>query len=199
MKIKQKIIKRLFDIIFSTLGILILWWFIVLLIILSTIDTKLFGLFLQKRVGFNGKDFYIFKIRTMILSKNVLTTVTTTNDKRLTFLGRFLRKYKLDELPQLVNILLGDMSFVGPRPDVAGFADKLIGDDRIILSIRPGLTGPASIYYKNEEELLAKKENPEEYNRKVIWPKKVAINKGYIENYSFQTDIKILLKTIFNV
>ena len=199
MKIKQKIIKRLFDIVFSVLGILLLGWMIILLIILATVDTKLFGLFYQKRIGLKGKYFYVFKIRTMKTNHEISTTITTLNDARLTTLGKLLRKYKLDELPQLVNVLIGNMSFVGPRPDVKGFADALIGDDRIILTVKPGITGPASVYFRNEEEVLAHQENPCEYNRKIIWPKKIAINKEYVKNYTFKKDLQILYKTIFYV
>jgi len=199
LKIKQKIIKRLFDIVFSVLGILLVGWMIILLIILSTIDTKSFGLFYQKRIGFNGKGFYIFKIRTMKTNHKIVTTITTVNDTRLTTLGKTLRKYKLDELPQLINVILGNMSFVGPRPDVKGFVDTLVGDDRIILTVKPGITGPASLYFRNEEELLAHQENPCEYNRNIIWPKKIAINKEYVKKYTFNKDLQILYKTVFYV
>jgi lipopolysaccharide/colanic/teichoic acid biosynthesis glycosyltransferase len=126
------------------------------------------------------------------------TSVITANNPRITKIGRFLRKTKLDELPQLWNVLLGNMSFVGPRPDVPGFADKLQGEDRIVLSIRPGITGPASLAFRNEEELLAQQENPEQYNREIIWPEKVRINKEYIRNYSLWLDIKIIWKTVFS-
>jgi len=199
LKIKQKIIKRLFDIIFSVIGILLLGWMLILLLILATIDTKSFGLFFQNRIGFNGKEFYIFKIRTMKINHKISTTITTVNDVRLTTLGKILRKYKLDELPQIINVLLGNMSFVGPRPDVKGFADSLVGENRIILTVKPGITGPASLYFRNEEELLANQENPCEYNRNIIWPKKIAINKEYVKNYTFKKDLQILYKTVFYV
>jgi lipopolysaccharide/colanic/teichoic acid biosynthesis glycosyltransferase len=130
----------------------------------------------------------------MYLNKG--STVTTANDKRITKSGRFFRKYKIDELPQLINVLKGDMSFVGPRPDVPGYADKLEGEDRIILSIKPGITGPASLKYKNEEEILASEKNPKEYNDKIIWPDKVKINKEYIKNWSLKKDIEYIIKTI---
>ena len=124
------------------------------------------------------------------------TTVTTSNDTRVTRLGRWLRKGKLDELPQLFNVLFGEMSFVGPRPDVAGFADKLTGKDLAILDLRPGITGPATIKYKNEEEILGLKDDPEEYNRSVIWPDKVQINLNYIENWSIWNDLVLLFATV---
>ena len=129
-------------------------------------------------------------------SADVITTVTTSNDSRITNLGKFFRKKKIDELPQLINVLLGQMSFVGPRPDVPGFADRLKGKDKIILSVRPGITGPAQLAYKNEEEILAKQDDIIKYNNEVIWPDKVAINMKYIENYSFFKDIYYIWKTV---
>lgn len=110
--------------------------------------------------------------------------------------GDFLRKSKLDELPQLYNVFLGDMSFVGPRPDLIGFADALEGEDRLILEVKPGITGPASLYFLNEQRLLDQVENAEKYNKEVIWPKKVELNLAYVKNYSFRKDIYYLLKTI---
>lgn len=196
MKIRQKIIKAIFDIVFSILGLLLFGWLIILLIVVATIDTKLFGLFCQKRIGFKGKEFYILKIRTMKVKYETSNSVTIANDDRITALGKVLRKYKLDELPQLINILIGKMSFVGPRPDVKGFADKLVGEDKIILTVKPGITGPASLFFRNEEELLVHKENPYEYNRIIIWPNKVAINKEYIKNYTFKRDLQILYNTV---
>ncbi len=121
---------------------------------------------------------------------------TTINDPRVTKIGRFLRKTKLDELPQLWNVLIGDMSLVGPRPDVPGYADKLKGEDRIVLTVRPGITGPASLYFKNEETLLAKQNDPKRYNDEVIWPQKVKINRNYILEYSFKKDLMYIFKTI---
>ncbi len=128
---------------------------------------------------------------------HIRTSVTAANDPRITNFGKFLRKTKLDELPQLFNVLKGDMSLVGPRPDVPGFADKLQGENRKILALKPGITGLATIAFKNEEELLAEQENPEQYNREIIWPEKVRLNKKYIEQYSFLLDLKILWKTVF--
>ncbi len=125
------------------------------------------------------------------------TTVTSSKDPRITKFGQFLRRTKLDELPQLWNVLKGDMSLVGPRPDVSGFADQLTGEDRIILSIRPGITGLATLTFRKEEELLANQKNPERYNREVIWPEKVRLNKLYIKKYRQQLDFEILVKTFF--
>ena len=192
---RQKIIKRVFDIVLSFIGIIVVWPIIVIAWVVVFVETKSNGFFLQKRVGENGKPFTIIKIKTM-KSDVQGSTVTTANDSRITKSGKFFRKYKIDELPQLYNILKGDMSFVGPRPDVPGYADRLQGEDRIILSIKPGITGAATIKYKNEEELLAKIENPKEYNDKIIWPDKIKLNKEYIKNWSLKKDIEYILKTI---
>jgi lipopolysaccharide/colanic/teichoic acid biosynthesis glycosyltransferase len=194
MSKKDKLIKRSFDIVLSFIGLLLTWPIILIAWILASIETKSNGMFTQIRIGENGKPFKIYKIKTMTSSKG--TTITTANDNRITKYGKIFRKYKIDELPQLWNVLIGDMSFVGPRPDVPGYADKLEGNDRIILSIKPGITGPASLKYKNEEEILAKVDNPIEYNDKVIWPDKVKINKEYIKNWSLKKDIEYIKKTI---
>ena len=194
---KDKFLKRIFDIFFAFIGLFLLWPIILFAWIIASIETRSNGFFLQKRVGKNGKLFTIIKIKTMYEGKNNLSTITTKNDSRITKSGRIFRKLKIDELPQLFNILKGDMSFVGPRPDVPGYADKLQGEDRIILTIRPGITGPATLKYKNEEELLAKVDNPKEYNDKVIWPDKVKINKEYVKNWSFKKDIYYIIRTIF--
>ncbi len=153
---------------------------------------------MQRRVGRNAKIFNVIKIRTMKPVVNLNINVTTSDDIRITTLGKLLRKAKIDELPQLVNVLLGQMSFVGPRPDVPGFADKLEGEDRAILSVRPGITGPATLKYRDEEKLLASVNDPETYNNEVIYPDKVKINLAYIKNYSLSSDIKCILSTILN-
>ncbi len=188
--------KRTFDIIFSLVGVVLTFWIMLIAFIVASIETKSFGLFIQKRIGKDGELFNVFKIKTMKKLDGVDTTVTTSNDMRITKSGAFFRKTKIDELPQLFNVLFGSMSFVGPRPDVEGYADKLEGEDRAILTIRPGITGPASIKYKNEEEILAKQPNPKEYNDKVIWSDKVAINLQYIKEWSFKKDIEYIIKTI---
>jgi lipopolysaccharide/colanic/teichoic acid biosynthesis glycosyltransferase len=144
----------------------------------------------------NGVLFNLYKIKTMKKVDGVDVSITSSNDIRITKSGKFFRDTKIDELPQFWNVLLGDMSFVGPRPDVEGYADKLQGDDRIILSIRPGITGPASIKYKNEEDVLSQQNNPQEYNDAAIWPDKVKINIEYIKNWSLRTDIEYIIKTI---
>ena len=140
-------IKRLFDFVFSLLGLLFLGGILLICILIASIDTKSFGLFIQSRIGQHGIPFNIFKIKTF-----------SDFSKTTTPFGRFLRASKLDELPQLLNVLLGSMSFVGPRPDVSGYADVLKAEDRIILSVKPGITGLASLKYRNEEEILLQQE-----------------------------------------
>ena len=187
--------KRTFDVIFSAAGLGLTIWLIALAWIAATIDTRENGFFTQRRVGYGGRQFTILKIRTM-RSSNSASSVTVSGDSRVTGLGRIWRKLKIDELPQLLNVLIGQMSFVGPRPDVPGFADALTGNDRIVLTVRPGITGPATIKYRNEEELLASAADPEDYNREVIFPDKVKINREYVENWSFARDIHIIWATI---
>ncbi len=152
-------------------------------------------LFRQKRVGRNGKLFTMVKFRSMTVSHNG-SSVSVAGESRITPLGAKLRQYKLDELPELWNVLTGDMSFVGPRPDVPGYADKLEGNDRRILKLRPGITGPASLKYRNEEELLAQVDNPQEYNDTVIYPDKIRINLYYLDHYSFVKDIQMIVCTV---
>lgn len=189
---KQLFGKRVFDVLLA----LVLFPFcivpLIFLVLIATIDTREYGVFSQRRVGQHGKFFKIYKLRTLKQEKHLLGHL----NKSATRLGRFFRTSKLDELPQLYNVLIGDMSFVGPRPDVKGFADELIGEDRIILKIKPGITGPATLKYKNEEDLLSKQIDPEKYNRTIIWVDKVEINKKYVENYSFFLDLNFITKSI---
>ena len=192
----QAIQKRLFDISGALLGLSMTWWLILIACVLARLDTGKSGLFRQTRVGRDGKLFKVVKIRTMRDNPAVNTTVTSARDQRITPLGRFLRSTKIDELPQLWNVLIGQMSFVGPRPDVPGYADRLSGEDRIILSIRPGITGPATLRFRDEEELLAAQGDPEAYNREIIYPEKVHINRQYIEQYSFSKDVIYLWQTL---
>lgn len=197
MKPWKAAIKRSLDIFLSALGLLLLGWLIVLTYIAASLDTGASGFFRQERVGRFGRVFRIIKLRTMKNSAVVETTVTTASDPRITRLGRLFRRYKLDELPQLINVFLGHMSFVGPRPDVKGFADQLEGKDRLILSVRPGVTGPATLHFRNEEQLLQDYDDPEHYNREVIYKEKVRLNLEYIRNYRLLDDFKIILKTLF--
>lgn len=192
-------LKRFLDLFLSILGLACTWWIILLTFILATIDTRQNGFFTQNRVGRYGRIFKVIKIRTMRDDARTMTTVTTSYDSRITALGQFFRKLKIDELPQLINVLLGDMSFVGPRPDVPGFADKLIGKDRMILSVRPGITSPATLKFRNEEELLSQQEDHEHFNATVIYPEKVRLNVEYIENYSIWKDILCILQTLFRL
>lgn len=194
---KERILKRSFDIIFALTGIVLLWWVILISFVVATIDTREWGFFTQVRVGKHGKLFKIVKIRTMRKVPGINSTVTRKGDPRITKTGALLRKLKIDELPQLFNVLLGHMSFVGPRPDVPGYADRLEGEDRMILNVRPGITGPATLHFRNEEALLAQQEDPDRYNDEVIYPAKVALNKAYIQNFSMKEDIKFILRTVF--
>lgn len=152
--------------------------------------------FIQERVGQYGIFFKLIKFRTMYTGHSGVP-ISIKGESRITLFGAFLRKYKLDELPELVNVLLGQMSFVGPRPDVPGYADRLVGEDRKILELKPGITCPASLKYFNEEELLATVSDPIKYNDEVIFPEKVKINLKYYYNNSFWIDLRIIIKTVF--
>ena len=189
-------VKKIFDLMLALIGLFFTLWIIIIAWIVSSIETRSNGFFMQRRVGKDGVLFSVMKIKTMKIVEGVDTNITSSDDVRITKSGKFFRDTKIDELPQLWNVLIGDMSFVGPRPDVEGYADKLEGDDRIILSIRPGITGPASIKYRNEEEILSKEKNPQEYNDTIIWPDKVKINKEYIKNWSLKKDIRYIIQTV---
>lgn len=152
-------------------------------------------IFKQKRVGRNGKLFTMYKFRSMTVGHGG-SSVSVAGESRITPLGAKLRHYKLDELPELWNVLIGDMSFVGPRPDVPGYADQLKGEDREVLKLRPGITGPASLKYRDEEDLLAKQADPQKYNDEVIFPDKVRINLYYLHHYSFIKDIEMVFCTV---
>ena len=188
--------KWLFDRLMALIGLLVLWP--VLLVVAILIKVKMPGgpvIFQQKRVGRNGKLFTMYKFRSMTVNHGG-SSVSVAGESRITPLGHVLRKYKLDELPELWNVLVGDMSFVGPRPDVPGYADSLKGKDRDVLKLRPGITGPASLKYRDEEELLATVEDPQKYNDEVIYPDKVRINLYYLNNYSFVKDIQMIFCTV---
>ncbi|MFP4169299.1 MAG: sugar transferase [Desulfonatronovibrionaceae bacterium] len=192
----QRFAKRGLDLLGAALGLAFTLWIILPAWLLASLDTRKNGFFTQDRVGRDGRVFRVIKIRTMRDVPGMDTTVTTGTDRRITRLGRLWRKTKIDELPQLINVLKGDMSFVGPRPDVPGYADRLEGEDRIVLSVRPGITGPATLKYRNEEKLLAEQENPRQYNDEVLWPDKVRLNREYVRNWSFGTDLRYIWKTI---
>ncbi len=189
-------VKRSLDIFFALFGLIFLSPIIFLSYVVSSFETLANGFFIQQRVGKDGKLFNIFKIKTMKTVVGISTVVTSSNDVRITKIGAFFRKTKIDELPQLWNVFVGEMSFVGPRPDVPGYADRLQGEDRIVLSIRPGITGPAQLAYKNEEEVLANQDDAVKYNDEIIWPDKVRINREYIEDYSLFKDFYYIWKTI---
>ena len=190
--------KRLFDFTFAIFGLTILSPVLIILslIIITSPGTVLYS---QKRVGRQGRLFTLYKFRTMVHNADTMSggSITVGNDERITAIGKLFRRWKLDELPTLWNVLKGDMSFVGPRPDVPGYADKLEGESRRILEMRPGITGPATLKYSNEEKLLAGVDNPKKYNDEVIFSDKVQINLEYMDNWSFWKDIKIIFKTVF--
>lgn len=188
--------KSVFDRCASLIGLFLLWPLLIVIAILVKI--RMPGgpvFFLQKRVGQYGRLFTMYKFRTMRVEHGG-SSISVAGESRITPLGAKLRKYKLDELPELWNVLIGDMSFVGPRPDVPGYADKLQGTSRDILKLKPGITGPASLKYRKEEEILALQVNPHKYNDEVIFPDKVRINLEYLKTWSFRRDIEIIVYTI---
>ena len=198
------VLKCFFDRSVSFLGLVLLSP--VFLIVAVLIRIKMPGgpvLFKQQRVGRNGRLFTMVKFRSMTVSHSG-SSVSIAGESRITPLGAKLRRYKLDELPELWNVLKGDMSFVGPRPDVPGYADALKGEDREVLKLRPGITGPASLKYRDEEELLARVAaegmdgymDPVKYNDEVIFPDKVRLNRYYLHHYSFLMDLKMIFATV---
>lgn len=189
-------LKWIFDRLMAFVGLAVLWP--VLLVVALLIRIKMPGgpvIFTQKRVGRNGRLFTMYKFRSMTVGHGG-SSVSVAGESRITPLGAKLRHYKLDELPELWNVLIGDMSFVGPRPDVPGYADMLTGPDREVLKLRPGITGPASLKYRDEEDLLASQPDPQKYNDEVIFPDKVRINRYYLHHYSFLKDIQMILCTV---
>ena len=192
----MKVIKYIFDRLTAFFGLLFLWP--VLLVVAALIKLKMPDgpvFFCQQRVGRHGRLFLMYKFRTMNVNHGG-SSVSVAGESRITPLGKTLRKYKLDELPELWNVFIGDMSFVGPRPDVPGYADMLTGENRDILLLRPGITGPASLKYRNEEELLATVPDPQKYNDTVIFPDKVRINLYYLHHLSLIDDLKMILCTV---
>lgn len=153
--------------------------------------------FRQKRTGRYGNLFTMVKFRTMVVN-NEPNTTSVLGDSRITPLGAVLRRYKLDELPELWNVLKGDMSLVGPRPDVPEYTQRLVGEEKLILTLRPGITGPASIKYSREEEMLSKVPDPQKYTDDIIWPDKVKINLDYYYTRSFLKDIETIFRTVFH-
>ncbi|MBT8271905.1 MAG: sugar transferase [Bacteroidia bacterium] len=190
----QLLLKRIFDLLLSLLLLPILILPVLILVLISRVDTGASGLFRHERIGQKGRPFMMMKIRSLKVEEHELGKLHLS----ATGFGNWLRRTKLDELPQLFNVILGDMSFVGPRPDIRGFADELKGEDRIILTVKPGVTGPATLKYKDEDEVLALQENAEKYNRTIIWPDKVKINRNYVENWSFYLDLTYIFRSIFD-
>lgn len=191
-------LKFLFDRVFSFLGLIVLSPFFLVLFVIHKIkmpDGKFF--YRQVRIGKDAKPFRIFKIRTMKENSEQGGSVSVYDDECILPFGKWLRETKIDTLFELVNILIGDMSFVGPRPDVPGYADRLEGDDRRLLRLRPGITGSASLKYRHEDKILAMQPDPQRYNDEVIYPDKVKINLQYLDNWSIFLDVKILWKTFF--
>ena len=197
LSLTQRAMKRTLDIVISFCGLLLLSPVIVVGWIMATISTRKNGFFVHQRIGLHGKKFPMVKLRSMRDVPGVTTTNTARNDVRITRVGRLLRRLKIDELPQLANVLVGHMSLVGPRPDVDGYTDLLEGNDRILLTIRPGITGPATLTYRHEEKILEKATDPEAYNDNVLWPRKVEINCQYIRDWSFAADLGYIWQTAF--
>jgi lipopolysaccharide/colanic/teichoic acid biosynthesis glycosyltransferase len=190
-------IKRAFDILFSLLGLIVLSPVFILFFILIKLDSKGSVLYKQKRVGKGNKDFKLLKFRSMKVDSDKKGLLTIgEKDSRITRIGYYLRKHKMDEFPQLINVLKGDMSLVGPRPEVRKYVELYSKEQMKVLSIRPGITDIASIQYKNENELLKKSENPEVFYIKEVMPDKLRLNILYINDRSIFKDVKIIFKTL---
>ncbi|MBQ3438131.1 MAG: sugar transferase [Fusobacterium sp.] len=191
--------KRVFDLFFAIFGIIFFFPFFLIISILIKMDSEGEVLFKQTRVTKNGKEFKIFKFRTMRKDTEGNKQITVGADSRITKVGKFLRKTKLDEMPQLFNIIKGEMSFVGPRPEVPKYVSNYTDEQKEVLKVKAGITDYASIYFSNESEILAKQEDPEKYYIEEIIPIKIRLNKKYIENIGFITDIKIIILTILKI
>ena len=189
-------LKRIFDIILSLFGLIILFPFMLMIAILIKLDSKGPVFFKQVRVTKNGREFKIFKYRTMKVGSDKYSQITVGKDDRITKIGMFLRTYKLDEIPQLINVLLGDMSLVGPRPEVPKYVALYTDEQKEILKVRAGITDYASIEFSDENDLLALEKDPEKAYIEKIMPKKIELNKKYLSEISILTDIKIILLTI---
>ena len=189
-------LKRIFDITLSLLGLIILLPFMLIIAIFIKLDSKGPVFFKQLRVTKNGREFKIFKYRTMRVGSDKYSQITVGKDDRITKIGLFLRKYKLDEIPQLINVFIGDMSLVGPRPEVPKYVALYTEEQREILKVRAGITDYASIEFSNENDLLALEEDPEKAYIEKVMPKKIELNKKYLSEISILTDIRIILLTI---
>lgn len=189
-------VKRVFDVVFSFFGLLVISPFFFIAAFLIKLSSKGTVFYRQVRVGKNNEDFRIFKFRTMYTNADKLGLLTIGDkDPRVTKIGYYLRKYKLDELPQLINVFIGDMSFVGPRPEVRKYVNLYTEEQKKVLTVKPGITDLASIEFRNESEILSEQENPDEYYINVIMPTKIKINLDYIDKRSLFKDISVILKT----
>ncbi|MFT5158127.1 MAG: lipopolysaccharide/colanic/teichoic acid biosynthesis glycosyltransferase [Bacteroidia bacterium] len=188
--------KRILDVIASACGIIILAPILLIIALFVVLESHGGAFYLQERIGKNGRAFTLYKFRSMAIHADKSGLLTVGRDARITKAGSFIRKYKLDELPQLFNVFLGNMSLVGPRPEVRKYVELYTADQRRVLSIKPGITDWASIKYKNENDLLANAANPEQEYINTVMPDKLSINLEYVDNRSFFTDIKIIFKTI---
>ena len=196
---RNLVIKRWFDVVMSLWGLVVFapLFLVVSLLVKSSSKGPVF--YIASRVGQFGKMFNLYKFRTMYVGadKEKEGSITVDGDRRITPIGKILRKTKIDELPSLLNVLKGEMSFVGPRPDVKGYADTLTGNDKLVLNLKPGITGPATLKYANEEDLLATVDDPVRYNNEVIFPDKVKINLSYLDSINLFTDLKLIFRTVF--
>ena len=189
-------LKRIFDIILSLFGLIILLPFMLIIAIFIKLDSKGTVFFKQVRVTKNGREFKIFKYRTMRAGSDKYSQITVGKDDRITKIGSFLRKYNLDEIPQLINVLIGDMSLVGPRPEVPKYVALYTDEQKEILKVRAGITDYASIEFSNENDLLALEKDPEKAYIEKVMPRKIELNKKYLSEISILTDIRIILLTI---
>ena len=194
--LNYKTVKWFLDFIFAFILFIILFPLFIIIFILTSFSTKSVGIYVQKRIGYKNNAFYIYKFKTMIDSSNNFDYITEANDKRITNLGKILRRFKIDELPQLINIIKGEMSFVGPRPDVEKYNNLLNFDRQYLKKVKPGITSDASLYFKDEEIILSKINDKLFFNDNIIWPIKEKFNNDYADTYSLVYDIDILLKTI---
>jgi len=195
-RLHNRLLKRAMDLVGSALGLALTWPIILLAYLVAAADTGESGFFAQERVGLNGRLFSLYKVRTMRSGTGPTTNVTTAADPRITSVGRIMRRLKIDELPQLWNVLRGEMSLVGPRPDLPEMFEGRPAGDRVVLLIRPGITGPATLRYRDEEGLLAAVANPDLHNRDVIFPAKVRLNRQYMKNYRLGADCRYILWTL---
>ena len=193
---RQHMLKRLFDLCVALPLLVVTAPLIIVGAVVARVETGRSGIYRQLRVGRDGQLFEVRKIRTMRVVEDVSTTVTTQHDVRITRSGAWMRKWKIDELPQLLNVVRGEMSLVGPRPDVPGFADRLTGHDRVILTVRPGITGPATLAFRDEEQVLASVLDPETHNLTILWPEKVRMNCEYVASWSLLGDVRYVVDTV---